>query len=54
MLARWKERETVYERRRVRIADQFGGIVPAYAVATAGAPVMFTRLAERGRQACGC
>ena len=33
------KRETVYERRRSRIADQFGGIVPAYAVATAGAPV---------------
>jgi SecD/SecF fusion protein len=39
VLTHWKERETVYERRRVRIAEQFGGIVPAYAVATAGAPV---------------
>src|SRR4051812_22484459 len=38
VLTHWKERETVYERRRVRIAEQFGGIVPAYAVATAGAP----------------
>jgi SecD/SecF fusion protein len=39
VLTHWKERETVYERRRTRIADQFGGAVPAYAVATAGAPV---------------
>src|SRR3954469_3434069 len=39
VLTHWKERETVYERRRSRIAEQFGGIVPAYAVATAGAPV---------------
>src|SRR4051812_27128345 len=39
VLTHWKEREAVYERRRSRIADQFGGIVPAYAVATAGAPV---------------
>src|SRR4051795_1601157 len=38
VLTHWKEREAVYERRRVRIRDQFGGIVPAYAVATAGAP----------------
>ncbi len=39
VLTHWKEREAVYERRRSRIADQIGGIVPAYAVATAGAPV---------------
>jgi SecD/SecF fusion protein len=39
VLTHWKEREAVYERRRSRIADQFGGMVPAYAVATAGAPV---------------
>jgi SecD/SecF fusion protein len=39
VLTHWKEREAVYERRRVRIAEQFGGMVPAYAVATAGAPV---------------
>jgi SecD/SecF fusion protein len=39
VLTHWKEREAVYERRRVRIAAQFGGVVPAYAVATAGAPV---------------
>jgi SecD/SecF fusion protein len=39
VLTHWKEREAVYERRRSRIADQYGGIVPAYAVATAGVPV---------------
>src|SRR4051794_4108416 len=39
VLTHWKEREAVYERRRVRIAAQFDGMVPAYAVATAGAPV---------------
>ncbi|MEA2290945.1 MAG: SecD/SecF fusion protein, partial [Solirubrobacteraceae bacterium] len=38
VLTHWKEREKVYQRRRVRIAEQFGGAVPAYAVATAGAP----------------
>ncbi len=38
VLTHWKEREAVYERRRSRIAEQFGGLVPAYAVATAGAP----------------
>jgi SecD/SecF fusion protein len=37
VLTHWKEREPVYERRRTRITDQFGA-VPAYAVATAGAP----------------
>jgi SecD/SecF fusion protein len=39
VLTHWKEREAVYERRRSRIASQYGGVVPAYAVATAGAPV---------------
>jgi SecD/SecF fusion protein len=37
VLTHWKEREPVYERRRTRITEQFGA-VPAYAVATAGAP----------------
>jgi SecD/SecF fusion protein len=39
VLTHWKEREAVYERRRSRIAEQFGGVVPAYAVATAGVPI---------------
>jgi len=38
VLSHWKEREVVYERRRHRIAEQFGGLVPAYAGGTAGAP----------------
>jgi SecD/SecF fusion protein len=39
VLTHWKEREPAYARRRVRLAQEFGGVVPAYAVATAGAPV---------------
>jgi len=39
VLTHWKEREHVYVMRRRRVAEQFGGEVPAYAVATAGAPV---------------
>ncbi|MCW3024378.1 MAG: secD [Conexibacter sp.] len=33
VLAHWKEREEVYRRRRVRIAQESGGSVPAYATA---------------------
>jgi SecD/SecF fusion protein len=50
VLTHWKEREAVYERRRVRIAEQFGGVVPAYAVATAGAPVDVAPSERRGRR----
>jgi SecD/SecF fusion protein len=39
VLTHWKEREPVYRTREARIRDQFGGIVPAYVVATAGAPI---------------
>src|SRR4051812_3784883 len=39
VLTHWKEREHVYVMRRRRVAEQFGGAVPAYAVAAAGAPV---------------
>jgi SecD/SecF fusion protein len=39
VLTHWKEREAVYMRRRRRIAEDNGGVVPAYAVATGGAPV---------------
>ncbi|HEX7298184.1 MAG TPA: protein translocase subunit SecD [Solirubrobacteraceae bacterium] len=39
VLTHWKEREPVYMRRRRRIAEENGGLVPAYAVASAGAPV---------------
>jgi len=39
VLTYWKQREPVYHAREERIRREFGGIVPAYAVATAGAPV---------------
>jgi len=40
VLWHWKERERVYAQRGERIRREFGGIVPAYAVATVGgAPV---------------
>jgi SecD/SecF fusion protein len=39
VLTRWKEREAVYVRRRHRIAQDNGGVVPAYATAVGGAPV---------------
>jgi SecD/SecF fusion protein len=38
VLTHWKEREPVYRSRERRIRQQFGGQLPAYAVATAGAP----------------
>jgi SecD/SecF fusion protein len=38
VLTHWKEREPVYARRRRRIAADHGGLVPAYALAAAGAP----------------
>jgi SecD/SecF fusion protein len=39
VLTHWKEREPVYVRRRRRIAEENGGVVPAYATAVGGAPV---------------
>jgi SecD/SecF fusion protein len=39
VLTHWKEREPTYSRRRARLEREFGGKVPAYAVASAGAPV---------------
>jgi SecD/SecF fusion protein len=38
VLTHWKEREPVYARRRLRIAAEHRGLVPAYALAAAGAP----------------
>ena len=38
VLVHWKEREPVYRARQARIRDQLG-FVPAYAVATGGAPI---------------
>jgi SecD/SecF fusion protein len=39
VLTHWKEREPVYRAREKRIREAFGGEVPAYAVAMAGAPI---------------
>jgi SecD/SecF fusion protein len=39
VLTHWKEREPVYVRRRRRIAEDNGGVVPPYATAVGGAPV---------------
>lgn len=36
VLAHWKEREELYRRRRARIAESNGGVVPAYATAAHG------------------
>ena len=50
VLTHWKEREPVYRAREARIRGQFGGEVPAYAVATAGAPVDVAPKERRGRR----
>jgi SecD/SecF fusion protein len=39
VLAHWKEREQVYRRRRAHIAEENGGVVPAYATAAHGVTV---------------
>jgi len=39
VLAHWKEREEIYRRRRLRIAEETGGKVPAYATAAHGVTV---------------
>ena len=39
VLAHWKEREELYRRRRLRIAEENGGVVPAYATAAHGVTV---------------
>lgn len=39
VLTHWKEREPIYRARRARIKEEHGGVVPAYATATGGAPV---------------
>jgi SecD/SecF fusion protein len=39
VLTHWKERESVYMRRRRRIAEENDGVVPAYAVGASGALV---------------
>jgi SecD/SecF fusion protein len=49
VLTHWKEREPVYKAREARIRSAFGGEVPAYAVAMAGAPVDVAPKERRGR-----
>ena len=49
VLTYWKEREPVYHARAQRIRQQFGGEVPAYAVATAGAPIDVAPKESSGR-----
>jgi SecD/SecF fusion protein len=39
VLTHWKERESVYMRRRRRIAEENDGVVPAYALSATGALV---------------
>jgi SecD/SecF fusion protein len=39
VLCHWKEREAVYQTRERRIRGDFGGLVPAYAMASNGAPI---------------
>jgi SecD/SecF fusion protein len=51
VLTHWKEREPVYRARERRIRQQFGGELPAYAVATAGAPVDVAPKDTRRRKA---
>jgi SecD/SecF fusion protein len=48
VLTHWKEREPVYRRRRLRIAAEHGGVVPAYA--TAGAAAREVAPVEKGRR----
>ncbi len=50
ILSSWKERDPVYETRLRRVRDAFGGTVPAYAVATAGAPVDVAPKERPGRR----
>ncbi len=49
VLTHWKEREPLYRNRHARIAAQFGGVVPAYAVATPDAPIDVEPAARKQR-----
>jgi len=50
VLTHWKEREHVYMTRRKRIAEQNGGVVPAYATGNAAAEVAVREDKRRGRR----
>ena len=47
VLTHWKEREPLYARRRLRIASEFGGVVPAYA--TSGSAAVEVAPSEKQR-----
>jgi SecD/SecF fusion protein len=47
VLTHWKERESIYARRRERIAAEFGGLVPAYA--TSGSAAVEVAPSEKKR-----
>jgi SecD/SecF fusion protein len=49
VLSHWKEREEVYRRRRIRIAEENGGVVPPYATAAAAITVDPKERRARGR-----
>jgi len=48
VLTAWKERESVYRRRRARIAEANGGVVPAYADGSAAVEAPVERQKKRG------
>jgi SecD/SecF fusion protein len=50
VLTHWKEREPVYRARRERILAENNGVVPAYAVASGGAPIDVEPEPEAPRQ----
>jgi SecD/SecF fusion protein len=50
VLAHWKEREELYRRRRLRIAEESGGVVPAYATAAHGVTVEPKASSRPGRR----
>jgi SecD/SecF fusion protein len=49
VLWHWKEREPVYARRTTRIMRESGGLVPAYAMATAGGAPIDVEPERKGR-----
>jgi SecD/SecF fusion protein len=51
VLTHWKEREPIYSRRRIRIARESGGLVPAYALAGAAAVEVAPEPVRRPRRA---
>jgi SecD/SecF fusion protein len=50
VLTHWKEREDIYRRRRVRIAEEHNGLVPAYALATTAVTASVSEAAAPARR----